>query len=376
MAQQLQIIDLNSSGALALPAHLQNLPTIVGTIAQGDTRNRIGLKGREFHIFRGGIEEGVLETKHADIIMVGAYPAISRMYFDKPYEDGVAMAPACYSANGITPEENAASPQSDKCQTCPQNVKGSSLAGSEKSKACGFFRRIAVVLYGDPEYTVYQLDLKAMSIWDDDREGRGHNGKFSFTNYAKKLSAHHIDPGKVVTRLTFTADSVPALQFQAVGYITAEQAAHIVELVETGAVKPALELNLGGNASDVVPPPAQIAPPQPAAPAPRTAAPARPAPTVAPPAPKPVAARPAQPVAARPAPRVAVPVQVAMPPEEEEPTAEDVAAAAHPAMQPVKIQYAQRNKPTQPLNTRPAPPKATVEGVQQDVDALIAELDG
>jgi hypothetical protein len=177
MANQLQVIDLNSTGALALPAHLQNLPTIVGPIAQGDTRNRIGLKGREFHIFKGGVEEGVIETKHADIIIVGAYPAISRMFYDKPYEEGVALAPVCYSANGITPDADSSAIQSDKCQTCPQNVKGSSLGGGEKSKACGFFRRIAVVLFGDPEYTIYQLDLKSQSIWGD---GVPAQGKFCF----------------------------------------------------------------------------------------------------------------------------------------------------------------------------------------------------
>lgn len=367
MANQLQIIDLNS-GALALPAHLANLPTIVGAIAQGDTRNRLGLKGREFHIFRGGIEEGVLDTKHADVIIVGAFPHISRIYFDKPYEEGVALAPACFSANGKVPDATVVAPQSDKCELCPQNIKGSSLNGGEKSKACGFFRRVAVILLGDSDFTIYQLDLKSKSIWDDDREGKGHNGKFSFMNYAKKLSAHHIDAGMVITRLTFTADSVPALQFQAIGYIDAEQAAKVVELVETGAVKPALEVAMSANASDEAVPVAVIAPPR-AAPRPAVAPQA-----VAAPKPQPKLAAPA---VARPVPRVAAPVAVAMPPEEDE----DTIAARHPAMQDVQIKYGQNRPSIPPLVTtrpaiRPAAPKATIEQVQQDVDSLIAELDG
>lgn len=375
MANQLQVIDLNA-GALALPEHLQNMPTIVGPMSQGDTRNRIGLKGREFHVFKGGIEEGVLETKYADVVIVGAYPHISRNYYDKAYEDNVAAAPVCYSTDGKTPSANASIPQSDKCETCPQNQKGSSIAGGEKSKACGFLRRIAVILVGDPEFTVFSLDLKSMSIWDDDREGKGHNGKFSFTNYAKKLAAHHIDPGKVITRLTFTADSVPALQFQAIGYVDAEQVTKIVELVESDAIKPALNMELGNNATDTTPaiPAPQIAAPK--APAPRVAAP-QPAPAarVAPPAPKPVPARPAA-VPARPvpapapriAPRIAAPIAAPLPPEQ----TEDEVAAAHPAMQPTKIMYGQRRAPQAPLVTK----KATAAEVQQDVDALIAELDG
>jgi hypothetical protein len=375
MAQQLQVIDLNST-ALALPAHLANMPAVVGTIAQGDTRNRISLKGREFHIFKGGIEEGVLETKHADVVLVGAYPHISRIFFDKTYEEGVAAAPVCYSTNGVTPAENSTVVQSEKCESCPQNVKGSSLNGEGKSKACGFFRRVAVILSGDPDFTIYQLDLKSMSIWDDDKEGKGHNGKFSFHNYAKKLAAHHIDPGLVITRLTFTADSVPALQFQAIGYINQEQAAKVVEMVEAGDVKPVLEVAMqaGGDTPAAVAP-AQIAPPT-KAPAPRVAAPA-PAPAPKP-APQPVAV--ARPAMARPAPpRVTPPATVAMPVEEQY---EDAIAAANPALQPVTIKYGQRRATpmTSPVAARPAmraaPQKATAEEVQQDVDALIAELDG
>lgn len=368
---QLQVIDLNA-GALALPAHLVNMPTVVGTIAQGDTRNRISLKGREFHIFKGGIEEGVLETKHADVVIVGAYPHISRQYYDKPYEDGVALAPVCYSANGVVPDPSSSAIQSDKCETCPQNVKGSALNGGEKSKACSFLRRLAVILVGDPDFTVFQLDLKSMSIWDDDREGKGHNGRFSFTNYAKKLAAHHIDPGLVMTRLTFTGDSVPALQFQAIGYIDAEQAAKVIELVESDAIKPALDMSMGIAATPAAAAPIPVAPPVPKAPTPRVAAP-QPvaAPKVAPkPVPQPVA-RSGAPVV-RPQPRVSPPVAVAMPPQDE-----DEIAAAHPAMQPTKIMYGQRRTPSAPLvTTKPQPQKATVEEVQQDVDELLAQLDG
>jgi hypothetical protein len=372
MNQQLQVIDLNA-GALAVPAYLANVPTIVDNLAQGDTRNRIGLKGREFHIFKGGSEEGVLETKHADVVIVGAYPRISRQYYDKGYEEGVSSAPVCYSADGITPEANSSSIQSDKCQTCPQNVKGSALNGSEKSKACGFLRRIAVILSGDPEFTVFQLDIKSMSLWNDDGEA-GINGKFSFSAYAKKLAAHHIDPGKVITRLTFDPRTgVPSLLFQAIGYIDQEQAARVVELVESGAVTPALEINVSSNASDETPV-AVLTPPQqpPKPPAPRVAAPQpTPAPRVAPPAPKPAMQRPV-------APRVTPVAHVPMPVQQDE----DAMAAAHPAMQPTTIKYGQRRAPTAPLTTtksamrQTVAPKATPQEVQQDVDALIAELDG
>lgn len=366
MANQLQVIDLNST-ALALPAHLQSMPDIVGRIAQGDSRNRISLKGREFHIFKGGIEEGVLETKHMDAIIVGAHKFIGRQYFDQAYEEGVALAPACYSRNGNTPEPDSNNIQSDKCESCPQNVKGSSLAGGEKSRACGFIRPIAVILSGDPDFTVFQLDLKSMSIWGD---GLPTQGKFSFGEYAKKLAAHHVDAGKVITRFTFDpSNSVPVLLFQAIGYIDEEQVTRVIELVETGAVSSVIDNAMGNVAAT----PAVVAPvttPAPAkAPAPRVAPVQAPAPAkVAPAAVKPPMARPAPPpVRTVPAIKVA---SVAMPPEDDTPDP------------PATIKYGQPRSPQAPLaTTRPAmrpsvAAKPTAEVVQQDVDALIAELDG
>lgn len=238
MANELKVIDL-SGGALQVPSYLQGL-SVVGNIPVGDARNRLGLKGREFHVIRGGVEEGVIETKHLDVILVGAVPHISRQFYAKAYVEGEAAAPVCYSIQGKVPEEDSLEPQSDKCANCQWNIKGSALNGQSKAKACGYLRRTAVIIHGDPDFTIFQLDMKSLSLWND---GDPSKNIFSFQEYAKKLQAHNIDPGTVITRLRFDPNAgVPALTFQAIGFATQEQIARIMDLVNSGEVAEVLKI--------------------------------------------------------------------------------------------------------------------------------------
>lgn len=354
MTQQLSVIDLGStSRALALPSYLTSAPAIVGTIPTGDTRNRLGLKGREFHLIKGGIEVGTIDTKHVDVIIVGAVPAISRQYYDSRYVEGEATAPVCYSKDGNTPAQDVKNPQSDRCNTCPQNVVGSSLNDATgKGRACGFFRRTAVILAGYEDLTVFQLDVKSMSLWG---EGIEREARYAFNDYAKKLQAHNIDAGKVITRLTFDPQvSVPKLLFQAIGYITEEQLAQVVELVENNQVSPVLDVtmatvDLSGEVPGAVPTHTGPEPENT-----QEAAPDRP--TIKPAVRAPAATAPA-PVTGRPSlkPTVRAPAPVAAPP----------VAAPAPARGPV-IRTAPAQRATAP----------TVDVGDTDVDALLAELEG
>lgn len=378
MANQLQVIDL-SGGALVVPDYIRGLPTIVGNIPVGDARNRLGLKGREFHLIIGGVEEGVLETKYCDVFLVGALPYISRQFYDKPYEEGVALAPACYSVDGNTPAADVKSPQSDKCNTCQWNIKGSALNGNAKAKACGFLRRMAVMLVGDPEYRIYQLDLKSLSLWNDGDQQKGY---FSFQEYAKKLQAHNIDAGTVKTRLRFDANaSVPALTFQAIGYAEPEDIAHIMEAVNDGSITKVLEMNtktidLSGETPAIAAPQQKPVDDAEDVPVLKVKSPApvvRQAPRVA--APQPVA-RPAAPVVASrppaaPAPRVAAPrpvvrqvQQVAMPEDETDRAINERKVYPDP-MPKGGIQYGKQRIAT----------RAPVQQEDKSAEELIAELE-
>jgi hypothetical protein len=249
IAKSDQIINLSNPKAV-LPSYLAKAPKIVGNIPIGNPRNRISLKGREFHIIRSGVEVGVLETKHADVVIVGAVPHISRLYYSTRYSDAEQKAPACYSPDGIKPANDVQNPQSSICATCQQNKIGSAQGGDDmesKGRACGFFRRIAVILSNDPEHVVYQLDLKSQTLFD--KQGDPANNRYGFNEYIRKLASANngagIDPGYVVTRITFDPKvSVPKLLFQPIGFIEKELADVVIQLVGSDVVKNTLDISM------------------------------------------------------------------------------------------------------------------------------------
>ena len=392
MSNELQVINL-LGGALAIPEHLRNAPSIVGDIPTGDTRTRVGLKGRDFHIIRGGVEEGTVPTKHLDVILIGAVPHISRTYFPGAYVEGVATAPSCYSVDGNVPAPDVRFPQSEKCMSCPQNVEGSSLTGDRKGKACGFFRRVALLLRDYDQTTPFQMDIKSMGLWGED----GQNGQYGFQEYAKKLKAHNVDAGHVVTRLTFDPSvGVPKLLFQAAGFIDAEELARVSEFVQSGAVAETLKISMatfdGGNLPVVPEQTGEPAKPiqQPAQTAPKPTPQARPvaAPTPvaedvpqAMPIKKPTllkATTPA-PTAQPPAPKVLQPrvvQQVPMPQEQGEMELTDEQARTPPAGFNYPPQNRQNLAPLRP--TRVQQPAAQEAPPQDDseLESLLSELNG
>lgn len=89
------------------------------------------------------------------------------------------------------------------------NIKGS---GAGESRACRFSQRLAVVLEGDEDYTVYQMQLPATSIF-----GEAQNGLMGMQAYAKLLGAHNTPITAIVTAITFNEDTeTPKLNFKPV----------------------------------------------------------------------------------------------------------------------------------------------------------------
>lgn len=221
-----------------LPAHLQGIDTGVNTnlmagVSQGG--DRIGLKGSRFRLVVNGVEEGVFEENYLDAIILGAAPAISRVYYEGEYQPDKNMAPTCYSADGITPADDVHNKQSDKCATCPMNVKGSKVTNGRSIKACSYFRRVVVMLAGDTEKRhVYKLDVKSQGLFGDaSSDGKNVN----LIDYIKKFNNRGIDMGVVVTRVSFDTDSsVPKLLFRASRYVDEDEMNAVQDLVGSDEV--------------------------------------------------------------------------------------------------------------------------------------------
>jgi len=175
----------------------------------GGGLKRISFKGNLFRMIANGEEVTTNEDRAMNIVIVKAAPGVSRTYYEGQYREGENSSPVCWSAEGQRPDPKSPAPQSSKCETCPQNIKGS---GQGDAKACRYNRKLAIVLDGDMDGDVYQISLAATSIF-----GKGENGKLPLEAYARYLATHNVSATAVVTEMRFDPKSpVPKLTFRAV----------------------------------------------------------------------------------------------------------------------------------------------------------------
>ena len=215
-------MTLFSKGGNTLPAHLQNLQLDATTKAlmggSGSGGKRISIRGNVFRMMVDGKEIAQNEDRAMPIIIAAANPNVSRTFYAGVYQEGQAMAPTCWSNDGVSPDIKAEAPQSGKCATCQQNIKGS---GQGDSRACRFSQRLAVLLENDIRGDVYQLTLPAQSIF-----GAVENGKMPLQAYAKFLGSHGLPVTAVVTEMRFdTASATPRLTFKAIRPLNEEELA-------------------------------------------------------------------------------------------------------------------------------------------------------
>lgn len=236
---------IGGNSALALPDYLQgsNLGVSEGLLAtMGAGGNRISLKGNRFRQIVNGKEEAIWDTNYADFIVLGAVPAVSRIFYEGAYNADVKAAPTCYSPDGIAPPDDVKNKQSNKCETCPQNVKGSKIINGNAIKACSYFQRLIVMVAGDAEGIAYQLDVKSMGIFG---ESHAAQNKYNIRDYTKLLVNRGVDIAQVVTRISFDTDSsVPKLLFTASRYIEREEFELVSTKVHSEEVKRMLQINM------------------------------------------------------------------------------------------------------------------------------------
>lgn len=165
---------------------------------------RIVPKNGIFRKVVGGEEMGKVKGP-INAIVVNASPHVGRIFYMKSWSpDAEPTAPDCFSNDGRTPDVGANNPQSDRCDNCPQNIKGS---GQGQSKACRYSRRLAVMLEEDfgtaLEGRVYQINLASKSLFGDSPTDKVH----PFENYAKYLANNGKNIDHLVTTILFNEDN-------------------------------------------------------------------------------------------------------------------------------------------------------------------------
>jgi len=231
-------MTLFSKGGNTLPAHLKNLQLDATTKAlMGGSGNgggkRISIRGNVFRMMVDGKEIAQNEDRAMNIIIAAANANVSRTFYAGTYQEGQAMAPTCWSNDGVAPDIKSEQPQSSKCASCAQNIKGS---GQGDSRACRFSQRLAVLLENDIRGDIYQLTLPAQSIF-----GAAENGKMPLQSYAKFLGSHGLPVTAVVTEMRFdTASATPRLTFKAVRPLNEEELAMTQDKGQSAEAKSAI----------------------------------------------------------------------------------------------------------------------------------------
>jgi hypothetical protein len=260
-------MTLFSKGGNTLPAHLKNLQLDATTKAlMGGSGNgggkRISIRGNVFRMMVDGKEIAQNEDRAMNIIIAAANANVSRTFYAGTYQEGQAMAPTCWSNDGVTPDIKSEQPQASKCATCAQNIKGS---GQGDSRACRFSQRLAVLLENDIRGDIYQLTLPAQSIF-----GAAENGKMPLQSYAKFLGSHGLPVTAVVTEMRFdTASATPRLTFKAVRPLNEEELAMTQDKGQSAEAKSAIAATAaqldGATKAEFVRPPAAVEAPAPKA---------------------------------------------------------------------------------------------------------------
>jgi hypothetical protein len=165
---------------------------------------RIVPKNGIFRKVVGGEDMGKVKG-NINAIIVNASPKVGRIFYAKQWTpDAEPTAPDCFSNDGNAPDAGSANPQSDRCDSCQQNIKGS---GMGNSKACRYSQRIAMVLEEDfgtsLEGEIYQMNLASKSLFGDSTGDNTH----TFGNYTKYLANNGKSLDYVVTTISFNEEN-------------------------------------------------------------------------------------------------------------------------------------------------------------------------
>jgi hypothetical protein len=189
-----------------LPDFLQNagVSELTKQLAGRTGVKRIVPKNGIFRKVVGGEEMGKVKGD-LNVVVVNASPKVGRIFYAKQWSaDAEPTAPDCFSNDGNVPDEGSTNKQSERCDSCQQNIKGS---GMGNSKACRYSRRIAVTLEEDfgtsLEGSVYQMNLASKSLFGDSVGDNTH----PFESYTKYLSNNGKSLDYVVTQLSFNEDN-------------------------------------------------------------------------------------------------------------------------------------------------------------------------
>lgn len=221
----------------ALPDFLQTggVSELTKSLMGNTGTKRIVPKNGIFRKEIGGKEMGKVKGD-LNVVIINSSPKVGRIFYAKQWTpDAEPTAPDCFSNDGQAPDAGSENPQSARCDTCQQNIKGS---GMGNSKACRYSRRIAVLLEDDfgtaLEGEVYQMNLASKSLFGESPAENTH----TFENYIKYLGNNGKSLDWYITQMSFNENNDnQSLLFTPVEHIKRNHYDVITKVANTPAVQ-------------------------------------------------------------------------------------------------------------------------------------------
>lgn len=186
----------------------------------------IGYRGKVWSIRHNGDthqlmrDDGDGPRNSIEVVVVKSPKVLSKVFYERGYEDGSAAAPDCFSTTGVAPDPGAVKKQATSCAACPHNAFGTGKEG--RGKACSDSKRLAVTplqdipneMFGGPMLLrVPAASLKAVA------------------DYGQKMAALGYPYYAVATRIAFDPEEAfPKFTFGAIRPLTDAEADQVLAM--------------------------------------------------------------------------------------------------------------------------------------------------
>jgi hypothetical protein len=187
-----------------------------------------------------------------DVIIIAYNENRGRSYYGgRTYDPGQESAPVCWSNDGVTSDPNSTERQSEKCNVCPQAIKGSRQTDQGKAAAaCGVHRNLAVIPKSRDLSTAPLLRLKIPQTSDFDGLNKEAQAKqmFAFTNYLTFLKSKQVPfTYSLTTKIRFdNTKTYPKLWFSPGRWLTEEETQTCAEIAASGNLDDLLKTDFTG----------------------------------------------------------------------------------------------------------------------------------
>ena len=183
-------------------------------------------------------EEELIQT--VDVVIIAYNENRGRAYYGgRTYDQNAEAAPVCWSNDGVTSSPASTERQSEKCNVCPQAIKGSRQTDQGKpAAACSVHRHLAVIprardLSAAP---VLRLKIPQTSDFDGLNKEAQAKGMFAFSNYLNFLKSKNVPfTYSLTTKIRFdNTKTYPKLWFSPGRWLTEDEASVCEKIAESG----------------------------------------------------------------------------------------------------------------------------------------------